>query len=125
MKFLSEIFFTRFGCPNKLVTDNATAFRAKELVDMCDSMGIKIINSTSYYLECNGLAKSYNKSQVRIINKLLEDNKRSWDSKLKFSLWADRVTTKKSTSNSPLKLVYGTDVVFPIQLILFVAKFLQ
>ncbi len=35
------------------------------------------------------------------------------------------MTTKKSTGNSPFKLVYGTEVVFPIQLTLPVAKFLQ
>eukprot|EP00253_Pinus_taeda_P014656 PITA_14656 len=36
-----------------------------------------------------------------------------------------RVTTKKSIGNSPFKLVYGTEVVFPIQLTVPVAKFLQ
>jgi len=71
------------------------------------------------------LAKSSNKNLERIIKKKLEDNKRSWDSKLKFSLWADRVTTEKSIGNSPFKPVYGTEVVFPIQLTLPVAKFLQ
>lgn len=40
-------------------------------------------------------------------------------------MWADRVTTKKSIRNSPFKLVYDTEVVFPIQLTLTVAKFLQ
>ena len=35
------------------------------------------------------------------------------------------MTTKKSTGNSPFKLVYGTEAVFPIQLTLLVAKFLQ
>ena len=56
---------------------------------------------------------------------MLEDNKKNWDSKLKYALWTDRVTTKKATGNSPFKLVYGTEVVFPIQLTLPVAKFLQ
>eukprot|EP00253_Pinus_taeda_P013610 PITA_13610 len=92
MKFLTENIFTRFGCPHKLVTNNATAFREKELVDMCDLMGIKLMHSTSYYPQGNGLVESSNKSLIRIIKKLLEDNKRSWDSKLKFSLWADRLT---------------------------------
>ena len=49
MKFLSENIFSIFGCPHKLITDNAAAFRAKELVEMCDSMGIKLVHSTSYY----------------------------------------------------------------------------
>jgi hypothetical protein len=40
-------------------------------------------------------------------------------------LWADRVTCKKSIGTSPFKLVYGTEAIFPIQLALQVAKFLQ
>eukprot|EP00253_Pinus_taeda_P008016 PITA_08016 len=79
MKFLIENIFTRFGYPHKLITDNAAAFREKEFVDMCDSMGIKLVHSTSYYPQ----------------------------------------------GNSPFKLVYGTEVVFPIQLTLPVAKFFQ
>jgi len=57
MKFLIENIFTRFGCPNKLVTDNAAAFRAKELVDTCELIGIKLVHSTSYYPQGNGLAE--------------------------------------------------------------------
>lgn len=114
MKFLTENIFTRFGCPHKLVTDNAAAFREKTLVDICDSMGIKLVHSTSYYPEGNGLAESSNKSLIRIIKKLLEDNKRNWDSKLKFALWADKVTTKKPIGNSPFKLVYGTEAIIQI-----------
>ena len=89
---MNENIFTRFSCPTKLVTDNATTFRAKELVDMCESMGIKLMHSTSYYPQGNGLVESSNKSLVRIIKKLLEDKKRSWDSRLKFAPWAERVT---------------------------------
>jgi len=125
MKFLIENIFTRIGCPHKLVTDNATVFTAKKLVEMCDSMGIKLVHSTSYYPQGNGLAKSSNKSLIRIIKKLLEDNKKNWHSKLKYAPWADRVTIKKSTGNSPFKLVYGTEAIFPIQLTLLVVKFLQ
>ena len=125
IKFLTENIFSIFGCPQKLVTDNAAAFRAKELVEICDSMGVKLVHSTSYYPQGNGLAKSSNKSLIRIIKKLLEDNKKNWDSKLKYALWADRVTMKKSTGSSPFKLVYGIEAIFPIQLTLPVEKFLQ
>lgn len=125
MKFLTENIFTRFGYPHKLVIDNEAAFRAKDLVDMCDSMGIELVHSTSCYPQGNGLTKSSNKSVIRIIEKLLEDNKRNWDSKLKFALWADMVTTKKSIGNPQFKLLYGFEVVFPIQLTLPVANFLH
>ena len=88
-------------------------------------MGIQLVHSTSYYPQGNGLAESSNKILVRIIKKLLETNKKSWDSKLKFSLWADRVIDKISIGNSPFKLVYGTEAIFPIQLTHPVEKFFQ
>lgn len=125
MTFLIENIFTKFGYPHKLVTDNAVAFKEKELVDMCDSMGIKLVHSTSYYPQGNSLEKSSNKSLIRIIKKLLEDNKKNWDSKHKYALWGDRVTTEKSTGNSPFKLVYGTKAIFLIHLTLPVENFLQ
>eukprot|EP00253_Pinus_taeda_P033959 PITA_33959 len=77
IKFLNENIFTRFGCPTKLDTNNAATFKVEELVDMCESMGIQSVHSTSYYPQGNGLAESSNKSLLRITKKLLEDNKKS------------------------------------------------
>jgi transposase InsO family protein len=94
-------------------------------VKLCEELGIQLVHSTAYYPQGNGLAESSNKSLVRIIKKLLEQNARGWDSKLKFALWADKVTCKKSIGTSPFKLVYGTEAIFPVQLALPVAKFLQ
>ena len=123
MIFLYENIFSRFGCPVRLVTDNAPDFKDGALVGMCESMGIELMHSTSSYPQGNGLDESSNKSLVRIIRKLLETNQKSWDSKLKFALWDDRVTYKRSIGISPFKLVYGTEAIFPIQLILLVEKF--
>ena len=92
---------------------------------MCESMGFWMVHSTSYYPQGNGLAESSNKSLVRIIRKLLETNQKRWDSKLKFALWAYRVTDKISIGTYPFKLVYGTEAIFPIQLIFPVAKIFQ
>ena len=44
---------------------------------------------------------------------------------LKYALWEDRITTKKIIGTSPFHLVYGTDVVFPVQLGILVMKFFQ
>jgi hypothetical protein len=52
------------------------------------------------------MAESSNKSLIKIIKRLLEDNKKAWDSKLKFALWVDKVTTKRSLDISPFQLVY-------------------
>ena len=44
---------------------------------------------------------------------------------LKYALWGERITIKKAIGTSPFELVYGTNVVFPIQLGIPVMKFLQ
>jgi hypothetical protein len=122
--FLEDIM-SRFGCPNKIVIDNAASFKVDPLMKFCEKIGIQLIHSTPYYTQGNGLVESSNKSLVKIIRNLLEDNKKSWDSKFKFSLWVDKVTTKRSIGTTPFQLVYGTEVVFPTHIALPVAKFLQ
>jgi hypothetical protein len=122
---LLEDVMARFGCPSRIFTDNATPFRSEPLVKFREQFEISLIHSTPYYPQGNGLAKSSNKGFIKLIKILLEDNKRAWDAKLKFSLWDDRVTTKKSLGISTFQLVYGIEVVFPTQLALPVAKFLQ
>ena len=44
---------------------------------------------------------------------------------LKYALWVDRIIIKKEIGTSPFQLVYGTDVVFPVQLGILVMKFIQ
>ena len=114
MKFLYENIFIRFGCLVRLVTNNAPSFKVGALVNMCETIGIQLVHSTSYYPQGNDLTEPSNKILVRIIKKLLETNQKSWDSKLKFDLWANRVTEKRSIGTSPFKLVYGTKAIFPI-----------
>ena len=44
---------------------------------------------------------------------------------LKYALWADRITIKKAIGTSPFQLVYGTNVVFPVQIGIPAMKFFQ
>jgi hypothetical protein len=71
------------------------------------------------------LVESSNKTLIRIIKKLLAKNKKSWDSKLKYALWADIINTKKSLGTSKFHIVYGIDIVSPTHLGISVLKFLQ
>ena len=73
----------------------------------------------------NDLAESSNKNLMTIIKKIIGDNKKSWDSKIKFALWADRITKKSATGKSPFEFVYDTNVTLPIHLKLPVYQVLQ
>ena len=71
------------------------------------------------------MAETSNKSLVKIIKKLLEENKKSWHKNLIHALWADRLITKKSIGMSPFQLVYGTEAIFPTSLGVPVIKLVQ
>jgi transposase InsO family protein len=101
------------------------SFKAEPLIKFCEQFGISLIHSTPYYPQGNGLAESSNKSLIKIIKRLLEDNKKAWDSKLKFSLWADRVTTKRSLASLLSNLYMGLKPFFLLSLALPVEKFFQ
>ena len=125
ISFLGKNILSRFGYPNKLITDNAVAFKYKRMIDFFNKYQITLGHSTTYYPQGNGLAESSNKSLVNIIKKLLEMNKKSWHKKLVDALWADRVSQKKYIGMYPFELVYGVDTIFPTSLTVPVIKFLQ
>jgi transposase InsO family protein len=116
MDFLKERIITRFDVPAKITTDNAKAFSSTELSSFCFKYGIVLSHSSNYYPQGNGLVESNNKNLMNILKKTVGDNKRSWDNKIKFALWVDRITKKSSTSKSPFGLVYGLDATLPVHL---------
>jgi hypothetical protein len=46
---------------------------------------------------------------MTIVKKIVGENKRSWDSKIKHALWADRITKKEAIEKIPFELVYGLE----------------
>ena len=88
VKFLYEHIITRFGCPLKLVSNQGTHF-INELVEaLTKTFHIKHRRATTYYPRCNGQAESTNKTLKRILTKMVETRKGSWDTHLLSTLWA-------------------------------------
>jgi len=115
MKFLEEMFFTRFGVPTKITTDNAKDFSSMELKELCFKYGI-FLSHSNYYPQGNGLVESNNKNIMNIVKNIVGENKKSWDRKIKYALWEDRITTNKSISKTLFELVYGIESHLPINL---------
>ena len=77
---------SRFGCPQRLVTDNAMDFKSAKINSFCQNYNIDLTHSTPYYPQGNGLVESSNKSPVRIIKKMMTKNKINWDTQLVHAL---------------------------------------
>ena len=74
INFLEENIFSTFGCPTKLIRDNAQAFKSFVMNELCEIYNVTLTHSTPYYPRGKGLEKSSNKSLIRIIKKLLAEN---------------------------------------------------
>jgi hypothetical protein len=62
------------------------------------------------------LAESNNKNIMNIVKSIVGKNKKSWDNKIKYALWAKCMTTKSSTGRTPFELVYELESRLPINL---------
>jgi hypothetical protein len=116
MEFLEENIITRFGVPAKITTDNTGAFSSVPLNEFYFKYGIVLSHSSNYYPQGNGLAEFINKSIMNIVKNIVGENKKSWDNKIKYALWADHTTTKTSTGRTPFELVYEFEALFPLNL---------
>lgn len=59
------------------------------MVNLCANYNVILSHSTPYNPQGNKLEESSNKSLVRIIKKMIVENRRGWYSKLGYALWVD------------------------------------
>ena len=64
----------------------------------------------------NGLAKVFNKTLCNLLKKVVVKSKRNWHERLGEALWAYRTMYKAPTQPTPFTLMYGVEVVLPLEL---------
>ena len=122
MDFLQDHIMTRFGVPISLVFDNAPYFSSIKLTEFSNEKGMKLYYYDNYYPQGNGLAESTNKNLIRILKKIVIENKRSWHVALPNALWDDSVPAKNYSSVSPYTLVYGKEAILLPNILFFLLR---
>ncbi|XP_074293734.1 uncharacterized protein LOC141620877 [Silene latifolia] len=64
----------------------------------------------------NGLAEAFNKTLSNLLKKVVSKNKLDWHERLGEAMWAYRTTCRTATQATPYALVYGVEVVLPLEL---------
>ena len=59
IQFVKEHIVYRFGIPQTITTDQGTMFTSGEFEEFATNMGIKLLNSSPYYAQANGQAKTF------------------------------------------------------------------
>jgi hypothetical protein len=74
--FLKDNILSRFGVPEKLITDNGSIFIGSKFTKFCGEYGIIMGQSSNYYPQGNGLVESTNKTLIQILKKTITVNQR-------------------------------------------------
>ena len=100
--------------PERIISDNATNLNNKMMDQICEQFKIKHHNSTPYRPKMNGAVEAANKNVKKIVAKMA-DTYKDWHEKLPFSLHAYQTSLRTSTEATSFSLVYGMEVVLPIE----------
>ena len=113
IEFVKEHIVYRFGTPQTIMTDQGSMFISEEFGEFAASMGIKLLNSSPYYVQDNGQAEASNKGIIKLIKRKIEEQPKKWHTTLNEALWAYRMSCHEATKVSPYQLVYGHEAVLP------------
>jgi hypothetical protein len=80
-----------------------------------ESLKIKLLSSLSNYAQANGQAESSNKTLIKLIKKMIEENPKWCNEVLLEELWAHHISMHSTTKVTPLELVYGQEVILPVE----------
>ena len=114
--FIRTHIIYRYGVPRYIITDNGKPFVNSLLTSLCDKFKFVQHKSSMYHAPANGLAEAFNKTLCNLLKKVVAKSKRDWHDRLGEALWAYRTTYKTPTQSTPFALVYGVEVVLPLEL---------
>ncbi|KAA0039305.1 uncharacterized protein E6C27_scaffold64G001000 [Cucumis melo var. makuwa] len=82
---------------------------------LCEKFKIKQYKSSMYNATANGLVEVFNKTLYNLIKKIISKSKRDWQERIGEALWAYRTTHRTPMGVTPYSLVYGVEVVLPLE----------
>jgi hypothetical protein len=88
------------------------------MVEFTLETGFKLLTSTLYYAQANGQVEAANNILIGLIKKHVGQKPKNWHKTLNQVLWACRNSPRESTNSRPFLLVYGHNVVLPLEIYL-------
>jgi hypothetical protein len=113
--FLLEEIICRWGCPKKIVTDNAKQF-IKAVAWLEAKYGIQHILISPYNSQGNGNVENGHFPMRQSLFKATGGNPAKWFYFFHQVLWADRITIRKGMGCSPFFLVTGAHPILPLDI---------
>ena len=115
---LVDNFICRFGTPLQIYSDQGRCFESKLMEELCILLGIEKTHATSMRPQANGLIERFNRTLISMLKPYCSSNQNTWDKYLQQVMMAYRSSPQSSTKITPNKMVFGREVVLPIQAVI-------
>ena len=92
-KYLYQGYNSIFGALARLLSDRGANFMSSVIDKMCKILGVKKLQTTSYYPQTNGLVERLHQTIMRMIRKMGKDKKANWPGHLAEIAHAYNATT--------------------------------
>nr|AAQ56455.1 putative integrase [Oryza sativa Japonica Group] len=77
------------------------------------------------HTKANGQTESSNKTLLKLVKKKIEEHPKRWYEVLSEALWAHRISKHGATKVTPFELVYGQEVVLPVEVNLSSLRYIK
>ena len=94
-----------YALPETLLSDNGTQFTSKFFEEICTTLGVKHLTTTTYHPQANGQVERYNRTLVARLRHYVAENQRDWDEFVQPLTYAYNTQVHRSTGRSPFDLV--------------------
>jgi GTP-dependent phosphoenolpyruvate carboxykinase len=78
IEFVTEHIIHRFNILRTLTTDQGTSFLSEEVCEFAELYKMKLLNSSLYYAQANGQARSNNRTLISLIKRKIANHLRQW-----------------------------------------------
>ena len=113
--FFKEVI-TRHCCPAQVLTDRGTQFTSELFQVLCARLGIKTLKISALHAQTNGKCERFHQFLKKALSLLVQRDQNEWDLYLDCVLFAYRTTVHYKVNEVPFFLLYGRDVVLPVDL---------
>lgn len=107
VRFLNNNIVHRFGTPVRVVSDQGTAYTAKEVADAMEEWGIKHVFATGEHPQTSGLVERANRTLTLVLAAYVNTEHNDWDKELRKAAYAINTAKQSATEKMPFELVFG------------------
>ena len=106
--------YPRFSCPLELVSDNGSENVNNAFRETLESLNVHHVTMSYYNPKSNSKVERFHRTLHDILPKRLQEGHDTWDLHLNQVLAAIRFNVSEATEYSPYYLLYGRDMVLPM-----------